>query len=442
MEQELKNNRGCSNAYETHKVHLDNLYRMAQYCDNRTDCRRAQILEYFGQIFDRSICIESKMGTTCDNCTSLTSNDYTLRDITQDAISICRGVQQLSSRDNVTLLHLSEILKGSMNSKITEKNHNKLDMHGKLAKYKKNDIERILRKLIFDSYLKEDVQILQHTETVASYIKLGPKAALILNSKTINNPIQIDIREEAAVASKSKQRYCKAVEEDDDDMNDDQSAINVKDSNAEQRLRARCNVDIKRLIAKICSENGIANETTIFQKKMITEMVEKMPTTEEQLLKITYYTRSIYEKYDGEKFLEIFQHYGKLIKEVREEEEKRQRERAAAKLKSEEEYLYKLKKNSTISLNATKNSKNYGLIDSDEEANNSNNWLNSKSTPNSSGGKRKFVNSNNGANNSWKKAKTSSNLNQSDSDANSSSYFKKKNFFKKKYNNFKNYKKK
>ena len=429
MEQELKNNRGCSNAYETHKVHLDNLYRMAQYCDNRTDCRRAQILEYFGQIFDRSKCIESKMGTTCDNCTALTSNDYTLRDITQDAISICRGVQQLSSRDNVTLLHLSEILKGSMNSKITEKNHNKLDMHGKLAKYKKNDIERILRKLIFDSYLKEDVQILQHTDTVATYIKLGPKAALILNSKQINTQIQIDMREEAVVASKSKQRYCKAVEEDDDDMNDDQTAINVKDSNAEQRLRARCNVDIKRLIAKICSENGIANETTIFQKKMIKEMVEKMPTTEDQLLKITYYTRSIYEKYSGEKFLEIFQHYGKLIKEVREEEEKRQRERAAAKMKAEEEYLNKLKKTNTISLNEIKNSKTYGLIDSDEEANSSSNWLNSKTSQNAaSGGKRKYANSSNAGAKSWKKAKTTSNLNQSkdNSESNTSGYFKKK----------------
>ena len=30
MNQELQNNRGSANSYEVHKVHVDNLYRMAQ----------------------------------------------------------------------------------------------------------------------------------------------------------------------------------------------------------------------------------------------------------------------------------------------------------------------------------------------------------------------------------------------------------------------------
>ena len=55
---------------------------------------------------------------------------------------ICNGVKQLNSLD-FTLLHLTEILKGSMNSKIMEKHHNELQMHGHLAKHKKNDIMHI-----------------------------------------------------------------------------------------------------------------------------------------------------------------------------------------------------------------------------------------------------------------------------------------------------------
>jgi hypothetical protein len=130
-----------------------------------------------------------------------------------------------------------------MNAKITEKKHNQLEMHAKLGKYKKNDIERILRKLIFDGFLKEDVQILSHTDTVVTYMKLGPKASLLINaatSKSFNSvpSIKIDIREETQVTAKTSKKYGKAAaaaldfEEDFDDDTDNSQA----ESNAEIRF--------------------------------------------------------------------------------------------------------------------------------------------------------------------------------------------------------------
>ena len=53
--------------YESKKTHTDNLWRMITYCENSTDCRRAQQLEYFGEYFDTSTCGEHP-GATCDNC--------------------------------------------------------------------------------------------------------------------------------------------------------------------------------------------------------------------------------------------------------------------------------------------------------------------------------------------------------------------------------------
>ena len=47
---------------EVMKTHTENLYKMNQYCDNRLDCRRSQILDYFGEHFNRRKCIKSKMG--------------------------------------------------------------------------------------------------------------------------------------------------------------------------------------------------------------------------------------------------------------------------------------------------------------------------------------------------------------------------------------------
>lgn len=67
-------NSGASYNSEAYKTHVDNIYRMAHYCDNRLECRRAQILEYFGELFDRRKCIESKLKTVCDNCELFASN--------------------------------------------------------------------------------------------------------------------------------------------------------------------------------------------------------------------------------------------------------------------------------------------------------------------------------------------------------------------------------
>lgn len=49
------------------KTHLDNLFKIVAYCENKTSCRRALQLNYFGESFDRSICIRDKL-TACDSC--------------------------------------------------------------------------------------------------------------------------------------------------------------------------------------------------------------------------------------------------------------------------------------------------------------------------------------------------------------------------------------
>ena len=53
---------------ETRKVHIDNLFRVVQYCENKIDCRRAQQIHYFGERdFDSTQCKENP-DTVCDNC--------------------------------------------------------------------------------------------------------------------------------------------------------------------------------------------------------------------------------------------------------------------------------------------------------------------------------------------------------------------------------------
>lgn len=54
--------------FESRRVHIDNLFRMVSYCENVSDCRRCQILQYFGECsFTRDRCAAVK-GALCDNC--------------------------------------------------------------------------------------------------------------------------------------------------------------------------------------------------------------------------------------------------------------------------------------------------------------------------------------------------------------------------------------
>ena len=68
---------GDTGSFEAKKTHIDNLYQMVQYCENKADCRRAQLLNYFGETgYNREKCRASRQ-TTCDNCMSKVSMSWT-----------------------------------------------------------------------------------------------------------------------------------------------------------------------------------------------------------------------------------------------------------------------------------------------------------------------------------------------------------------------------
>lgn len=49
-------------------THYNNLQSMVQFCENAMDCRRIQLLAYFGELnFNRSFC-KDHSDVSCDNC--------------------------------------------------------------------------------------------------------------------------------------------------------------------------------------------------------------------------------------------------------------------------------------------------------------------------------------------------------------------------------------
>lgn len=52
----------------TKATHYNNLHSMVHFCENAMECRRIQLLAYFGELkFNRSFCKEHA-DVSCDNC--------------------------------------------------------------------------------------------------------------------------------------------------------------------------------------------------------------------------------------------------------------------------------------------------------------------------------------------------------------------------------------
>lgn len=108
----------------TKATHYNNLHSMVHFCENAMECRRIQLLAYFGELkFNRSFCKENA-DVSCDNCTRpnvgsrrlhtlslccqknllpiewLCSNvcvcvqQYKMRNVTEDVKKIVRFVQE------------------------------------------------------------------------------------------------------------------------------------------------------------------------------------------------------------------------------------------------------------------------------------------------------------------------------------------------------------
>uniref|UniRef100_A0A8C9K6X1 RecQ-like DNA helicase BLM n=1 Tax=Panthera tigris altaica TaxID=74533 RepID=A0A8C9K6X1_PANTA len=81
--------------HHTRETHFNNLYSMVHYCENITECRRIQLLAYFGENgFNPDFC-KKYPDVSCDNCCK--TKDCKTRDVTDDVKDIVRFVQEHSS---------------------------------------------------------------------------------------------------------------------------------------------------------------------------------------------------------------------------------------------------------------------------------------------------------------------------------------------------------
>jgi hypothetical protein len=136
-------------------------------------------LEFFGETFDRAKC-----GKTCDNCKA--AREPERRDLTQVAQTLLRLLADVSSQTKgrgVTLVRLGELYRGSKSQPTTKfLNTAKLTGYAAGSKYKKPEIDRILRGMIYERILSETCE--QNVGGFNSdYVHPGETAPMILNGQ-------------------------------------------------------------------------------------------------------------------------------------------------------------------------------------------------------------------------------------------------------------------
>ncbi|EDW83836.2 uncharacterized protein Dwil_GK13825 [Drosophila willistoni] len=295
--------------YNVKKMHIDNLYRIVGYCENITDCRRAQQLDYFGEHFTSEQCLENRK-TACDNC--LKKQEYQLTDVLEQARKAARAVKDLcSGKSRFTLLHIADVLKGSLIKKIVEFGHNKTPHHSGLKEWDKGDIQRLLRKMVIDGYLREDLIFTK--DIPQAYIYLGPVISKLMEGTP-----------KYQFALMKKQSGPKALATVSD------GAVSGKNDGKSQlsEVHERCYTDLLDLCRTIAAQRNVTM-ASIMNMQALKAMSEQLPLTEQDMCSIPHVTKANFDKY-GAKLLEITCNYAseKLLMQSMMDEEEEQRQQA------------------------------------------------------------------------------------------------------------------
>ncbi|XP_014662229.1 PREDICTED: Bloom syndrome protein homolog isoform X2 [Priapulus caudatus] len=274
---------------EAKRVHIDNLYRIVQYCENLTDCRRAQQLEYFGELFDRKLC-KANMVTRCDSCRA--EDSYMQRDMTREAQLLVQSVQQVAQgssqgswRKKFTLLHFVEVFRGSSAARVEQEGHQRLPAFGAGRHLQRSDAERLVRKLALDDVLGEEITVTAQDMTVA-YARVGRRAADLLNG---NLKVMFHV--------KGTKKNAVTAE----------AAPSTAADKAKAELHNDCYNELVVCARNIALELSM-NWKNIYNPDTLKEMSQRLPAAEEEMKEVTGVTDTNYRRY-GYRFLEITLQY-------------------------------------------------------------------------------------------------------------------------------------
>lgn len=217
--------------------------------------------------------------------------EYKTVDVTDDCIAIAKSVRDLcSGRNRFTLLHLVEVFKGSEQKKIIDNNHHRTPYHGRLKSWEKNDIQRLMHKLVIEDYLKED--LIFTNDIPQAYLKIGSKIEKLTSR---------EIRISFSVKEKTSARRVQQIDLEGEPRLDSQSNAQLKE------LQERCYNDLLDICRSLAAEKNVTL-ASVMNMQALKAMAERLPETQAEMLALPHVTKANFEKY-GQQLLEITQNY-------------------------------------------------------------------------------------------------------------------------------------
>ncbi|XP_071388298.1 recQ-like DNA helicase BLM [Centroberyx affinis] len=268
-------------------THFNNLHSMVHFCENVMDCRRIQLLAYFGEHkFKASFC-KDHPDVICDNCAK--PNQYRMRNVTEDVKKVVRFVQEncekvgarfgrTAQQNRLTLNMLVDIFLGSKTAKI------QTGMFGMGSAYSRHNADRLFKKLVLDNVLMEDLYITNNGQAVA-YISAGPKA---VNIQSGHMQVEFYETESASSIRKHKAAVAKSVSQ-------------------REEMVQKCLEELTDLCKQLGKVFGI-HYYNIFPTATLKKIAETLSADPEVLLQIDGVTEDKLEKY-GAEVIELLQKY-------------------------------------------------------------------------------------------------------------------------------------
>ncbi|XP_067827383.1 recQ-like DNA helicase BLM isoform X2 [Heptranchias perlo] len=272
----------------TKQTHFNNLYNMVHYCENVVECRRTQLLAYFGENgFNPQFCKEHPE-VTCDNC--IRKKNYRTRNVTDEVKNIVRFAQEHCASVNgrkysagqpssrLTLNMMVDIFLGCKNARIQS------GIFGSGAAYSRHNVERLFRRLVLDRILSEDLYITANDQAVA-YVTAGEKAQQLLMGS-----LQVEFQETDNASSIRKQK----------------NSVTKNVSKREEMIK-KCLTELTELCKRLGKVYGV-HYFNIFNTATIKRIAETLSSEPEVLLQIDGVTEDKLDKYGGE-LIDVLQKY-------------------------------------------------------------------------------------------------------------------------------------
>ncbi|KAI4292738.1 bloom syndrome protein [Pancytospora philotis] len=148
--------------HEQKQRQREDLKYVIQYCENRTDCRRVQVLRHFGEEFDAALC-----NKTCDNCKKVKG---ATKDYTRQAREIMALVQ---SAGKISMIQAVDAYRGSQNKRALE--FAQCCNYGNGQALSRSTVERIVQTLAGKGHIENRVSAVGRSKFVHSYLVVGKR---------------------------------------------------------------------------------------------------------------------------------------------------------------------------------------------------------------------------------------------------------------------------